>query len=85
MGCIEVVIKNRRTDNSVQTSHRIALVIDNQKGTVLCTAVQFGKYKLRVEHTFADNGRVQQGDWQNIRPVLLSTTQLLRPKYEQQL
>jgi hypothetical protein len=82
---MEVVIKYRRTDNSVQTLHRIPLVIDNQKGTVLCTAGQFGKYILRVEHTFADNGRVQQRDWQNIEPVLLSTTQLLRPKYEQQL
>lgn len=57
---MEVVIKYRITDNSVQTSHHIALVLDNLEGTVLCTAVQFGKYKLRVEHTFADNGRVQQ-------------------------
>jgi ribosomal protein L25 (general stress protein Ctc) len=57
---MEVVIKYRRTDNSVQTSHHLSLVIDKQKGTVLCTAVQFGKYKLRVEHTFADNGRVHQ-------------------------
>lgn len=79
MRCMEVVIKYRRTDNSVQTSHHISLVIDNLQGTVLCTAVQLGKYKLRVEHTFADNGRVQQRDWQNIGPVLLSTTQLLGP------